>query len=149
MVSWSQFSAAAPDLASFGSRRLEGRVAYLATIRADGSPRLHPVSPFIANGRMFVYMEPTSPKVYDLRRDGRYALHCGVEDNSGGEGEFWIRGRAREISDKTTREEAFERAREIRYKPEERYIVFELGIEEVMTTVYEAGKAKRGRWKVD
>ena len=53
-------------------------------------------------------MEPASPKVADLRRDPRYALHCGVEDNSGGNGEFHIIGRAEEITDQRRRTEAFE-----------------------------------------
>ena len=149
MVSWSQFSTAAPDLALFGSRRIKGRVAYIATIRSDGSPRLHPVSPFIGDGKMFVYMEPTSPKGHDLRRDARYVLHCGVEDNSGGQGEFLIRGRAVEVSDKKTRERAFERAREIGYEPEERYKVFELRIEEAVAKVYEGGNAQSSKWKED
>jgi hypothetical protein len=37
-------------------------------------------------------MEPTSPKAADLRRDPRYALQCGVEDDRGGGGEFHVTG---------------------------------------------------------
>ncbi|HJP95862.1 MAG TPA: pyridoxamine 5'-phosphate oxidase family protein [Candidatus Saccharimonadales bacterium] len=147
MVSWSQFSANAPELAAFGQRRLESRIAYLATIRLDGSPRLHPVSPFIASGKLYVYMEPTSPKGHDLRRDGRYAMHGGVEDNSGGQGEFLIQGRAVEVSDTETRAEAFAQARERGYDPQERYILFELKVAEARASVYECGKAKRESWK--
>lgn len=149
MMNYSQFQAAAPDLASFGEQRLEGRIAYLATIRPDGSPRVHPVSPFIGGDYLFVYMEPTSPKVHDLRRDARYALHCGVEDNSGGQGEFFIRGQATEIQDCETREAAFRQARLKGYDPKERYIVFDLRIEEAMGTLYEADGPKRTRWKAN
>src|ERR1051325_1757108 len=99
MITWSQFAAAAPDLSAFGKARLENRIAYLATIRPDGSPRVHPVSPFIVAGHLFVYMEPTSPKGHDLRRDPRYSMHCAVEDNSRGGGEFLTRGRGQEIND--------------------------------------------------
>ena len=147
MVSWSQFSTGASVLAAFGKQRLEGRIAYLATIRPDGSPRLHPVSAFIANQNLFVYMEPTSPKGHDLRRDARYVLHCGVEDNSGGQGEFFIRGNAVEVNDSKTKEEAFEQARRIGYSPQARYVLFELKIEEAMASVYEGGQVKRDRWK--
>jgi general stress protein 26 len=147
MISWSQFSAVSSNLASFGKQRLQGRIAYLATVRLDGSPRLHPVSVFIASGNLFVYMEPTSPKVHDLRRDARYTIHCGVEDNSGGQGEFCIRGKAVEVSDQKLREEAFKEARRMGYHPQERYLLFELRIEEAMATVYEEGQAKRERWK--
>ena len=147
MISWSQFSAAAPELASFGKQRLEGRIAYIATIRPDGSPRLHPVSPFFANSNLFVYMEPTSPKGHDLRRDARYTMHCGVEDNTGGQGEYLVRGQAAEVNDGKTREEAFEQARLIGYNPQDRYILFELRMNEAVATVYEEGQPKRVRWK--
>ena len=149
MINWARFAAAAPALASFGKQRLENRIAYLATIRPDGSPRVHPVSPFLAENHLFVYMEPTSPKGHDLRRDARYCMHCAVEDNSGGQGEFLIRGEAAEVNDSKTREQAFDAARAIGYDPQERYMLFELDIEEAMMTVYEDGEPKRRRWKAD
>ena len=145
-TTWSRFAAAMPDLACFGRQRLEGRIAYLATVRPDGSPRVHPVSPFLGRNGLFVYMEPTSPKVLDLRREARYAMHCGVEDNSGGQGEFFARGRAVEVDDAETRAEAFEEARAMGYSPHERHVLFELSIEEAMATVYENGLPKRSRW---
>ena len=147
MKTWSQFAEAEPALSDFGRQRLEGHIAYLATIRRDGSPRVHPVSPFLANHRLFVYMEPTSPKGHDLRRDQRYAMHCAVEDNSGGQGEFVVRGEAIEVNDIKMREEAFEQARAIGYHPQERYILFELRIGEAQATVYQEEEAKRARWK--
>ncbi len=58
----------------FGAERLNGKVAYLATVRKDGSPRVHPMTPIIGQGHLFVFMEPTSPKGHDLQRDGRYAI---------------------------------------------------------------------------
>ena len=149
MATWSEFSAASPELAFFGKQRLERRIAYLATMRPDGSPRVHPVSPFIANNRLFVYMEPTSPKGDDLRRNARYAMHSAVEDNSGGQGEFSIRGRAVETTDTESRKEAFGQARNMGYSPQERHVLFELRIAEALATVYEGGRPKRTRWKVD
>jgi hypothetical protein len=149
MATWSEFSADSPEMASFGKQRLERRIAYLATIRPDGSPRVHPVSPFIAKDHLFVYMEPTSPKGDDLRRDARYAMHSAVEDNSGGQGEFLIRGRAVEITDTESRKEAFEQARNMGYSPQEKHILFALRIAEVLATVYEGDRPKRTRWKVD
>jgi general stress protein 26 len=73
-------------------------VAYLATVRKDGTPRVHPMTPIIGQGHFFVFMEPTSPKGHDLRRDGRFAIHCAVSDNSGASGEFSITGHAPVIS---------------------------------------------------
>lgn len=149
MINWSQFIAAIPELAAFGQQRLESRIAYLATIRLDGSPRVHPVSPLIANDHVFVYMEPTSPKVFDLRRDARYAMHCGVEDNRGGQGEFFIKGEAQEVGEPEVKAKAFEQAELQGYNPQERYVLFELRIDEAMGTVYEEGDPKRIRWKAD
>jgi len=148
-VLWSTFREAVPDLGDYGKRRLEGRIAYLATIRPDGSPRVHPVSPFIAGYHLFVYMEPTSPKVTDLRRDPRYSLHCAVEDNAGGQGEFCVRGNAAEITDANARDQAFQHARTIGYHPLERYILFELRVTRAMSTVYEDDQPKRLKWQSD
>ena len=47
---------------------------YLATVRADGGPRVHPVSPVITDEGLFCFIID-SPKRRDLERDGRYALH--------------------------------------------------------------------------
>src|SRR5215213_9785514 len=92
VATWGAFVAAAPTLAAFGLEASQRRVAFLATVRPDGSPRVHPVTPIVADGRLFLFMEPTSPKGHDLRRDGRYALHALVLDEAGGGGEFSVRG---------------------------------------------------------
>ena len=148
LMTWSQFLAAAPELAAYGRQRLERRIAYLATIRSDGSPRVHPVSPLISAGRLLLYMEPTSPKRADLHRDSRYAMHAAVEDNTGGEGEFLVRGRAVETIDAVIRTQAFEQARASGYTPLDRYVLFELRIDEAIATIYRDGEPKRTRWKV-
>jgi len=47
MTSWGEF-AEAPELAAFGEERFRAvRLAYLATVRADGSPRVHPFTPIL------------------------------------------------------------------------------------------------------
>ena len=47
MYSWLELEAAAPEIAAFGAQRLDGKLAYLATVREDAKPRLHPVTPII------------------------------------------------------------------------------------------------------
>jgi hypothetical protein len=143
-MSWQTFEEEDPELAAFGLERLAGRVAYLATVRQDGSPRVHPVTPIIGQGHMFLFMEPTSPKGNDLRRDGRYALHSSVGDPSGSGGEFFISGQARLVETAELRAVAVQSAS---YSPAERYILFELGVESVLATVYEDGQPVRRRWK--
>jgi hypothetical protein len=144
-VSWTAFAEAAPALAAFGHARLERRVAYLATVRGDGAPRVHPVSPFVAADGLYVYMEPTSPKAADLGRDPRYALQCGVEDDSGGGGEFHVSGEAREVADRGRRDEALAVARASGYRPAERHVLFELLVGRVLATRYDDGP-RRERW---
>jgi hypothetical protein len=39
-MSWKTLEVQQPELATFGAERLHGKVAYLATIRKDGSPRV-------------------------------------------------------------------------------------------------------------
>jgi len=144
MTTWKLFANSEPGLAAFGAERLAGRVAYLATVSQDGMPRVHPVTPIVGQEELFIFMEPTSPKGHDLRRDGRYALHCGVEDNSGGAGEFFINGRARLVEDPATRAAAVQLAS---YAPQDRHILFALGVEQAVATTYEGDRVLRRRWR--
>jgi hypothetical protein len=143
-MTWKILAEQQPELAAFGADRLNGKVAYLATIRKDGTPRVHPMTPIIGQGHFFVFMEPTSPKGHDLRRDGRFAIHCAVSDNSGASGEFNITGHAHLIDDAELRALAVSLAS---YEVAERYILFEFDIESAASTVYAAEGAVRRFWK--
>jgi len=143
-MSWKSLEDQQPELAAFGAERLNGNVAYLATVRKDGSPRVHPLTPIIGQGHLFVFMEPTSPKGHDLRRDGRYAIHCAVSDNSGASGEFIVTGRAQFVDDAELRALAVRLAS---YTPADRYILFEFTIESAASTIYSNGDAVRQQWK--
>ncbi len=143
-MSWKTLENEAPALASFGAERLHGKVAYLATVRKDGSPRVHPMTPLIGQGHLFVFMEPTSPKGHDLERDPRYAMHCSVTDDSGESGEFIITGRAHRIEDPELRALA---VRSATYTPADRYVLFEFDVESAASTLYPEHKAVRQHWK--
>jgi len=142
MTLWSEFAKQAPDLEAFGRLRFSGGVAYLASLRGDGSPRVHPVTPIVGE-RLFLFMEPTSPKGHALRQDGRYALHCAVENSEGGGGEFWVRGRATFTDDPADRAEASAASS---YEPAARYILFVLSVEEAFMKQYSPGPAVVRRW---
>lgn len=143
--SWQDFAGAEPELAAFGEKRFKNGPAYLATVRADGSPRVHPVTPIIGEGHLFLFMEPTSPKGHDLRRGSGYALHCSVSDNSGGEGEFRLTGHAVLTDDPALRELATQYG----YQPRDHYILFELSVESAFSTTYpDGGQPVRKNWKV-
>ena len=143
MTSWRAFTQQAPELAAFGQARLQGRVAYLGTLRADGSPRVHPVTPIIGE-QLFLFMEPTSPKGKDLQRDPRYTLHCAVEDASGGGGEFSVSGRAPLTADPGLRAQAVQASP---YVPQDRYILFVLTVESALMNRYIDGTASPRRWQ--
>lgn len=143
-MSWQNLVDGNPELAQYGAARFTNRVAYLATVRKDGSPQVHPVSPILRDNRLFVFMYPTSPKAHDLQRDGRYALHCAVEDNSGGAGEFYVRGKARQ----NFSADDWERVRPGRAAEfGTKYILFEFAVEQAFSMVYVGDDTAQNRWK--
>lgn len=144
-MTWQQLEDEAAEFAAFGADRFRSaRVAYLATVDGSGAPRVHPVTPIVAPGRLFVFMEPTSPKGADLDRGSRYALHCAVEDDEGGGGEFLVKGTATRVTDPAQRALAGTHAP---YDPAERYVLFELLVQEAFSTRYaEDGTPVRRRW---
>jgi len=143
MTSWKEFAEQAPEFAEFGKARFQSGVAYLGTLRADGSPRVHPVTPIIGEN-LFLFMEPTSPKRNDLLRDARYTLHCSVEDSSGGGGEFYVRGRGTLTDDSVMREQA---VRASSYVPKDYYILFIFTIEFAFMNRYIDGQSNSQRWQ--
>jgi hypothetical protein len=142
-MSWKTFESRQPELAAFGAERLNGKVAYLATTRRNGAPRVHPVTPIVGRGHLFVFMEPSSPKGYDLRRDSHYALHCSVSDTSGDGGEFTVSGSARLSDDPELRAMAIALAS---YTPADRYILFEFDVDAAASTIYANNEPVRRRW---
>jgi hypothetical protein len=144
MKTWGDFEAEEPELAAFGTGRLAIPPAYLATVRQSGAPRVHPVTPIIGGGRLFVFMEPSSPKGRDLRERGWYALHNGVPDIYGTGGEFFVSGEADEVDEPDLRDLA---AHAASYEPADHYILFELGLNEARGNGYGDDRLPaRTRW---
>lgn len=139
MPRWSDFAAAAPELASDGERLLSQYgvgLGYLATVGRDGAPRIHPVCPLIFAGGLYVFVVP-SPKRHDLVRDGRYALHafpCRDTDD-----EFCITGRAGRVIDAHLREAA---VAAYHLPVPQDHELFELSVERAMLARYR----HRGDW---
>ena len=142
-VSWLALREAVPQLAEFGKERLDGKVAYLATVRNDGRPRAHPVTPIIGEAHCFVFVEPDSQKVRDLQDNGYFCLHCAMNDSSGSSGEFQITGIAVLVTDESMREVAEAVSS---YRPSGRFLLFELQLLEVLSTSYRGGRPDRKRW---
>jgi hypothetical protein len=104
VVTWIAFTQAQPDLAEAGKALLYQHgvgLAFIATMRRDSRPRLHPICPLLSDAGLFAFVIP-SPKQGDLRRDGAYAIHSfPCPDN---EDAFYITGRARLVTSTGVRE---------------------------------------------
>ncbi|WP_051871909.1 pyridoxamine 5'-phosphate oxidase family protein [Streptomyces sclerotialus] len=100
-VGWSEFAGAEPVLAERVERRFGAyRHHVLATLRADGSPRLTGLEADFRHGELWLGMMPGSRKALDLRRDPRFALHANPGPGTDmADGDTRIAGRAVEITD--------------------------------------------------
>ncbi len=100
MASWSDFRAAAPELAQAVQDRFEAHgLALLATLRRDGSPRISGIEPVFAEGELWLGMMPDSRKAQDLERDPRLALHNATVDKEVKEGDAKLSGQGRPVTD--------------------------------------------------
>jgi hypothetical protein len=136
MVTWTEFARTEPAIADAGSSLLNQfgvGLAFLATVRKDGAPRLHPVCPVLSGGRLFVLITPESPKLRDLLRDGRYALQTFPQPKPGSD-EFSLAGRALLVDDAETRAAVLRDAKHMANASE---IAFELWIDRAMHTRWE------------
>jgi hypothetical protein len=103
-AAWAELAEASPALAAAGLRLLRPTgdgVAFLATVRKDGGPRVHPVMPVATTSGLYVFVVNLSHKYRDLLRDQRYALHAAPTAN-GGE-EFYLTGDAMPVDDRAIR----------------------------------------------
>jgi hypothetical protein len=99
-MNWSELERRQPRLAGLGRERLlDPGVALVATIRRDGTPRISPVEPFIMDGDLWLSMLWQSAKAADLTRDPRILVHGIVTNRNGEDGEFKVRGHARNETD--------------------------------------------------
>jgi hypothetical protein len=100
MASWSDFEAAAPELAGRVRAHLDAHVhKTLATIRRDGSPRISGTETRLVDGELWIGSMWQAQKARDLQRDPRFALHSGSEDPPGWSGDAKLAGVAEEITD--------------------------------------------------
>jgi hypothetical protein len=136
-VSFAEFAARAGSLAEAGRKLLYAfgpagpALAFLATSRADGGPRVHPVCPALLEGGLYVFVIGHSPKRADLARDGRYALHAfpGRDDDES----FYCTGPALEVRDPVFRARA-EAGFVHSVRPDE--VLFELRVSRVLHTTW-------------
>jgi hypothetical protein len=110
VATWREFESGAPQMAAAAAMLWPGitaldrgqpappgtpwfAIAFLATVRPDGGPRLHPFCTVLVGGRLLAAIPRSSPQGNDLRREPRCTINAlpGPQDD-----ELSIRARARE-----------------------------------------------------
>ena len=103
MVAWHELEAAAPELAADVQALFDaGRHKTIATLRANGAPRISGIECEIADGQLTFGSMLGARKAADLRRDPRFALHGPTVHPVEGKESEWpgeakIAGRARPV----------------------------------------------------
>lgn len=81
MVSWSEVESAEPAFAAAVRAIFDAsRHKTMATLRADGAPRISGIEAEFRDGELRFSSVPGSRKGADLARDGRFALHSASVD---------------------------------------------------------------------
>lgn len=101
MLRWSDIDEAAPRIAAIFRRRhrATGNLCLLATLRADGSPRISPLEPRFFEDRLWLIGMPRTTKFADLGRDPRFCLHTATVDTQVGDGDAKLWGTAVHVAD--------------------------------------------------
>jgi pyridoxamine 5'-phosphate oxidase-like protein len=139
-VRWDDLQERQPRLGAIAHERLiTPGVLQVVTIRADGTPRLSPVEPFVLDGELWLSMMLGSRKAADLQRDPRVLVHSIVTGPSGEEGELKLRGVTREVTDEPTQRRYAEAVSEaLPWSPEVgRFHLFAVDIHQVTYLRYD------------
>lgn len=139
MKVWKEFSTEEPEISEQGKKMLfrsreHVGPAFIATLRKDGAPRLHPISIVISKEHLYVVIPSTSPKCADLIRDGRYALQAFPPSKNEETEEFYLAGCANRIQDPVIRQALID---DTKVTVEANEVLFELFLERAMYTKLE------------
>ncbi|MGO9604768.1 MAG: pyridoxamine 5'-phosphate oxidase family protein [Candidatus Binataceae bacterium] len=143
MLSWSEFHNRAPAIADAGRKMIHQHgigLAFLATLRKDGAPRMHPICPTVFEGGLYALIGP-SHKRRDLLRDGRFALHsfpCPEVDD-----EFLVMGRAVLVEDSARQARVLADLKSKGMTSTEDEFLFEFQIDRAMHAAY---NGPHGTW---
>jgi hypothetical protein len=104
MVSWKDVHADAPDFAARVEPALtRNKHMTMATLRADGAPRISGTELEVSDGELWLGSMPNARKALDLLRDPRVAIHGPPEDPPDDAkqwlGEAKVAGRAVDVSE--------------------------------------------------
>ena len=145
MLTWGEFRWVRPDLAAAGRGLLYTvgiGLGFLATVRPDGGPRVHPICPVLTDDHLYGLIVP-GPKLNDLRRDGRFALHSETLPPPDQEDAFYLTGVAAEVVDaskweQVARQLLAEREMQSRWPGFEDQVLFEFPFDRCLLTLTRA-----------
>ena len=144
MLTWGEFRSARPDLADAGRKLLYNfgiGLGFLATVRADGGPRVHPICPVLTDDHLYGLIVP-GPKLNDLRRDRRFALHSETVPPPHQDDAFYLTGVPTEVTDPSKWEQVAtqllaERELQSRWPGFEAQVLFEFLFDRCLLTLTE------------
>jgi hypothetical protein len=144
MLMWGEFRSARPDLAAAGRSLLYSfgiGLGFLATVRPDGGPRVHPICPVLTDDHLYGLIVP-GPKLNDLRRDRRFALHSETLPPPHQDDAFYLTGVPAEVTDPSIWEQVALQLLAERGLPRwpgfEAQVVFEFLLDRCLLTLTEA-----------
>jgi hypothetical protein len=104
MASFAEVESAEPEFAARVRAAFDAHThKFLATLRADGSPRISGIEARFVDGQLWLAGMPGSVKFVDMRRDPRIALHSGSDEPDAFSADAKVTGRAVEITDPAAR----------------------------------------------
>ncbi|MFC8589983.1 pyridoxamine 5'-phosphate oxidase family protein [Streptomyces atroolivaceus] len=129
--SWQDFRAAEPAFADAAQKRFQQYKHHvLATLRADGSPRVTGLEVEFRMDALWFGMMPNSRKALDLRRDPRFALQANPgPDAEMADGDIRVSGRAVQVTDAAVLARFIEEV-----TPPEPFLLFRAELAEVVRT---------------
>jgi general stress protein 26 len=161
MATWDEVRKAAPDLSAAVQRSFDAHIhKTLATLRADGSPRISGQEAPFREGELWLGMMPDSRKARDLERDPRLALHSATVDPEMPDGDAKLSGRAEEVTDRETFAWFVGQEREEKgAEPPQPFHLFRVEVDEIVLTtlggdppdhlVIETWRERRGITRVE
>lgn len=149
-MNWTEFRAAAPQLAAHAERLFNSAgVLFIGTIRRDGSPRISPCEFVLSGEDLYLGMMVGSLKARDLGRDPRCTIHSAVADKDATGGEFKLHGKARRVAEPEERRRYNAALREkVEWDPGEMdFPLFAIEVESAAYFIVEGDHRNVIRWR--
>ncbi len=146
---WQNFERGAPEMAATVRAQLYCvgiGLGFLATVRADGGPRMHPFCPIFSGERLYGLILDASPKCRDLLRDSRVAIHGFQFPES--PRAVLLQGRAVHSDEAALVAQVEQSFRDVGGVSAD-HALFEFRLERVAVTEYPAGVAQQAEWNFD